>query len=158
AAILAEQTAQNFRKWFDPLGIETLVRTGERKDIRYSENKPTLIIGTHALLSDSFALERLGLVIIDEQHKFGVSQRNSLLRKGDYPHLLVMTATPIPRTLGLTVYGDLDMSIIDEMPAGRRAIRTFVRTAPQLPKVLDFIRDKLKEGRQAYIVYPRVDE
>src|SRR5205085_11508325 len=158
AAILAEQTAQNFRKWFDPLGIETLVRTGERKDVRYSEKKPTLVIGTHALLSESFALERLGLTIIDEQHKFGVSQRNALLRKGDCPHLLVMTATPIPRTLGLTVYGDLDMSVIDQLPAGRGRIRTFIRNRKQLPKVIEFIKVQLAAGRQAYIVYSRLSE
>ena len=103
-------------------------------------------------------MPNLGLVIIDEQHKFGVAQRETLVRKGRYPHLLVMTATPIPRTLGLTIYGDLDSSIIDQMPAGRGRIRTFVRSAILLPKVHDFIRQKIAEGRQAYIVFPRVDE
>jgi ATP-dependent DNA helicase RecG len=99
----------------------------------------------------------LGLVIIDEQHKFGVAQRETLVRKGNYPHLLVMTATPIPRTLGLTLYGDLDVSVIDELPGGRGTIKTFVRTTEKLPKVFDFIREKISAGRQAYIVYPRVD-
>src|SRR5581483_7838102 len=103
-------------------------------------------------------LPNLGLVIIDEQHKFGVAQRERLVRKGNYPHLLVMTATPIPRTLGLTLYGELDVSVIDEMPGGRGQIKTFVRAADKLPKVWAFIREKLKEGRQAYVVYPRVED
>ena len=97
------------------------------------------------------------MVIIDEQHKFGVAQREQLLRKGRYPHLLVMTATPIPRTLGLTLYGDLDSSIIDELPANRGRIRTFVRSNEQLAKVHEFLRSKLKEGQQAYVVYSRLD-
>jgi ATP-dependent DNA helicase RecG len=117
----------------------------------------SLYIGTHALLTTSFELPDLGLVIIDEQHKFGVTQREALLRKGRYPHLLVMTATPIPRTLGLTLYGDLDVSLIDEMPGGRGQIKTFVRTTEKLPKVFEFIREKIAGGRQAYVVYPRVE-
>src|SRR6185295_1339560 len=95
---------------------------------------------------------------IDEQHKFGVTQREKLVRKGRYPHLLVMTATPIPRTLGLTIYGDLDHSTIDQLPLQRGRVRTFVRSNSVLPKVFDFIRTRLKEGRQAYVVYPRVAE
>ncbi len=98
------------------------------------------------------------MVIIDEQHRFGVAQREQLVRKGYYPHLLVMTATPIPRTLGLTVYGELDVSVIDELPPGRGRIKTFVRTADKLPQVWAFIRDRLAEGRQVYVVYPRVEE
>ncbi len=156
--ILAEQHHRSFTGWLRPFGVEVLLRTADRKDASLSPRQPTLVVGTHALVAEKFSLDRLGLVIIDEQHKFGVNQRNALLRKGDYPHLLVMTATPIPRTLGLTVYGDLDMSVIDEMPAGRRPIRTFVRTAAQAPKVLEFIRAQLAEGRQAYVVYPRVEE
>src|SRR6266568_5160084 len=117
-----------------------------------------LFIGTHALLTASFGLVNLGLVIIDEQHKFGVAQREQLVRKGRYPHLLVMTATPIPRTLGLTVYGELDASSIEKLPPGRGHIKTFVRTADKLPKVWAFVRDQLAEGRQAYVVYPRVEE
>jgi ATP-dependent DNA helicase RecG len=118
---------------------------------------PILTIGTHALLTGGFDLPKLGLVIIDEQHKFGVTQRETLVRKGNYPHLLVMTATPIPRSLGLTLYGDLDVSVIDEMPGGRGQIKTFVRTAEKLPKVFEFIRERISSGRQAYIVYPRVE-
>ena len=120
--------------------------------------QPTLTIGTHAMLTEGFAMPGLGLVIIDEQHKFGVVQREQLVRKGDYPHLLVMTATPIPRTLGLTLYGDLDVSVIDELPPGRGRIQTFVRGADKLPQVWEFIRGKLGEGRQAYVVYPRVED
>ena len=117
-----------------------------------------LTIGTHALIEAGFEAGNLGLVIIDEQHKFGVAQRETLVKKGRYPHLLVMTATPIPRTLGLTLYGDLDTSVIDELPPGRGRIRTFVRTPAQLSKVEAFIRQKIEEGRQAYVVYPRVEE
>ena len=173
--ILAEQHEANFRKWFEPLGLRVELRTGSHKPPARAATTaeagaapdgqegtkpgvPTLSIGTHALIEEGFAPENLGLVVIDEQHKFGVAQREQLLRKGRYPHLLVMTATPIPRTLGLTVYGDLDLSTIDQMPPGRGRIRTFVRTADKLDKVWAFLRDKLGEGRQAYVVYPRVEE
>lgn len=154
--ILAEQHFRNFSKWFEPLEISVELQTGSRKTTVQSSS-PSVFIGTHALLTGGFDLPKLGLVIIDEQHKFGVAQRETLVRKGNYPHLLVMTATPIPRTLGLTLYGDLDVSTIDQMPGGRGAIKTFVRTTEKLPKVFDFIREKLTAGRQAYIVYPRVD-
>jgi ATP-dependent DNA helicase RecG len=136
------------------------LQTGSRK-LRHHSSRTThhsLTIGTHALIESSFELQNLGLVIIDEQHKFGVTQREKLVRKGVYPHLLVMTATPIPRTLGLTLYGDLDISTIDQLPAGRGKIKTFVRAADKLPQVWEFIRQKLGEGRQAYVVYPRVEE
>ncbi len=99
----------------------------------------------------------LGLVIIDEQHKFGVSQREHLVRKGAYPHLLVMTATPIPRTLGLTLYGDLDISVLGQSPPGRGRIKTFVRDSTSLPKVWKFVREQLTQGRQAYVVYARLE-
>src|SRR5205823_1351157 len=92
------------------------------------------------------------------QHRFGVAQKEELVRKGQYPHLLVMTATPIPRTLGLTLYGDLDVSVIESPPAGRGTIRTFIRRADKLPQVWAFIRQQLAVGRQAYVVYPRVEE
>jgi ATP-dependent DNA helicase RecG len=172
--ILAEQHFRNFQKWFEPLGVTVELQTGNRKT--FNTQHPTsntqspgghasrithhasLFIGTHALLTTGFDLPKLGLVIIDEQHKFGVAQREQLVRKGNYPHLLVMTATPIPRTLGLTLYGDLDVSVIDEMPAGRGTVKTFVRMADKLPKVWEFIREKIAAGRQAYIVYPRVEE
>lgn len=172
--ILAEQHWRNFSRWFEPLNIPVALRTsslskGEVGSVRSDTQKSPpgshfaphtshLFIGTHALLEPAFAPANLGLVIIDEQHKFGVAQREQLVRKGRFPHLLVMTATPIPRTLGLTLYGDLDVSVIDQMPPGRGRIRTFLRGAETLPKVWAFVRDKLAEGRQAYIVYPRVED
>ena len=155
--ILAEQHFRNFSLWLEPLGITVELRTGSKKDEK-TKSQRHLIIGTHALVTSGFEIPNLGLVIIDEQHKFGVAQRETLVRKGNYPHLLVMTATPIPRTLGLTLYGDLDVSVIDELPGGRGEIKTFVRASARLPKVWEFIREKLKAGRQAYIVYPRVEE
>jgi ATP-dependent DNA helicase RecG len=169
--ILAEQHFLNFSRWFEPLGTTVELRTGSRKTgIGHGEltvdgqlgggrsATPTLSIGTHALIESGFSPENLGLVIIDEQHRFGVSQRERLVRKGRYPHLLVMTATPIPRTLGLTLYGDLDLSTIDDIPPGRGRIQTFVRTVDALPKVRDFVRSQLKDGRQAYVVYPRIEQ
>ncbi len=156
--ILAEQHFQTFRKWFAPLGISVELQTGSYKSEIGNRKSECLVVGTHALVESGFALERLGLAIIDEQHKFGVTQREKLLRKGNYPHLLVMTATPIPRTLGLTLYGELDLSVIDEMPPGRGRLKTFVRTADKLPKVWAFVREQLAEGRQAYVVHPRVEE
>jgi ATP-dependent DNA helicase RecG len=174
--ILAEQHFGNFSRWFEPLAVRVELQTGSRKTA--GDKRPvtsgmhsapanrvtrhlspvTLFIGTHALFTSGFDLPKLGLVIIDEQHKFGVTQREQLVRKGNYPHLLVMTATPIPRTLGLTLYGDLDVSVIDELPAGRGRVKTFVRAADKLPKVWEFIREKVAGGRQAYVVYPRVEE
>ena len=171
--ILAEQHFANLLHWFEPLGVRVVLRTGSRKGgedggwkmedgkrIRPAILNPqsSIFVGTHALLTSGFDLPNLGLVIIDEQHKFGVAQREQLVRKGRYPHLLVMTATPIPRTLGLTLYGDLDVSVIDELPGGRGRIKTFIRAADKLPKVWEFIREKLAAGRQAYVVYPRVEE
>ncbi|HEX3624239.1 MAG TPA: ATP-dependent DNA helicase RecG [Verrucomicrobiae bacterium] len=157
--ILAEQHFANFKKWFEPLGLRVELQTGSRKAEKLeAARSPVMVVGTHALFSSGFDLPKPGLVIIDEQHRFGVAQREQLVRKGNYPHVLVMTATPIPRTLGLTLYGDLDVSVIDAMPAGRGTLRTFVRTTDKLPKVYDFIREKIAADRQAYVVYPRVEE
>src|SRR6185312_14561505 len=174
--ILAEQHFRNFEKWFQPLGIKVELQTGSRKTSNTEHRTPnaevnaraqhatrntqhaTLYIGTHALLTGGFEIPSLGLVIIDEQHKFGVAQREQLVRKGRYPHLLVMTATPIPRTLGLTLYGELDFSAIDELPPGRGRVKTLVRSADKLPKVWEFVREKIRVGRQAYVVYPRVED
>lgn len=177
--ILAEQHFRTFSDWLGKLGVRVLLRSGGHKPSEsgaatnssgaksFSKEPrtsgaetpgPCTHIGTHALIEEGFAPEKLGLVIIDEQHKFGVAQRQALLRKGKYPHLLVMTATPIPRTLGLTLYGDLDISTLTELPPGRGKIHTFVRTADKLPDVWAFIRSKLKEGQQAYVVYPRVEQ
>jgi ATP-dependent DNA helicase RecG len=167
--ILAEQHYAQFERWFRPLGLRVALETGHAARgegivpgtvgaAGLEADSATLVIGTHALIEPAFACPNLGLVIIDEQHKFGVAQREALLRKGRYPHLLVMTATPIPRTLGLTVYGDLDISVIRELPAGRGRVRTFVRGPAQLARVHEFIRQKIAEGRQAYVVYPRVED
>jgi ATP-dependent DNA helicase RecG len=163
--ILAEQHFKNFTRWFAPLEIPVKIWTGGSKSdlsggpelFAGNEEKPLLVIGTHALIQRSFNLPNLGLVIIDEQHRFGVSQREQFVKKGQYPHLLVMTATPIPRTLGLTLYGDLDISLLDEMPAGRKPVKTYIRTEDKLPKVWEFVRDRLAKGEQAYVVYSRVE-
>lgn len=174
--ILAQQHFKTFSRWCAPLQIPVHLYTGQRKTLETGAPtpdlltthdlanpgvppaRPAIVIGTHALIEESFQIDQLGLVIIDEQHRFGVVQRESLLRKGHYPHLLVMTATPIPRTLGLTLYGDLDVSMIETLPAGRSPIKTYVRTPASLPKVWQFLRTKLKEGRQGFIILPRVDE
>jgi ATP-dependent DNA helicase RecG len=161
--ILAGQHFMNFSKWFGPLGVQVQLQTQNQKERtgaggERGNGKGTMYIGTHALIEAAFSPPDLGLVIIDEQHKFGVGQREQLVRKGRYPHLLVMTATPIPRTLGLTIYGDLDISVVDAPPPGRGRVKTVVRDVSTLPKVWSFVREKLAEGRQAYVVYPRVED
>lgn len=159
--ILAGQLAGHFRRWFEPLGIPVTLRAGGRVEtsgIGRPSGTPELVVGTHAVLQDAVEFNRLGLVIIDEQHKFGVVQREQLVRKGRFPHLLVMTATPIPRTLGLTLYGDLDISLLDQLPEGRQIIRTHVRDESVLPKVWAFVKTEIAAGRQAYVVCPRVAE
>jgi ATP-dependent DNA helicase RecG len=123
-----------------------------------SSDAPHIIVGTHALLYEGVSFENLGLAVIDEQHKFGVSQRARLTAREPAPDVLVMTATPIPRTLTMTVYGDLDVSVIDEMPSDRGKIITAVRERGKLPEVLTFMRRELEAGRQAYVVYPLIDE
>jgi len=118
----------------------------------------SVVVGTHALLYDRYAADKLGLIVIDEQHKFGVLQRLALSRKGENPDILVMTATPIPRTLGMTVYGDLDVSLLDELPPGRQPILTKCRSAKELDKFWAFLLKQIGEGRQAYVIYPLVEE
>ena len=117
-----------------------------------------LLLGTHALIEDPVEYKKLGLVIIDEQHRFGVAQRGVLRTKGVHPHTLIMTATPIPRTLAMTVYGDLDVSTVDELPPGRSPIQTRVIFENKRPAALQFLREQIKNGRQAYVVYPLVEE
>lgn len=158
--ILAEQHYITFRHWLEPLGIRLALRTGNRDEGTYLEieGDPQIVIGTHALLYDRAQFTDLGFVVIDEQHKFGVSQRASLIRQGIMPDVLVMTATPIPRTLTMTIYGDLDVSILDEKPPGRAKIITGVRIAPKQTDVTRFVKDQLSQGRQAYLVYPLVEE
>ncbi len=158
--ILAEQHYLTFRRWLEPLGIRVALRTGNRDECSHSEaaGEPQIIIGTHVLLYDSVSFRDLGLVVIDEQHKFGVGQRASLIRQGIVPDVLVMTATPIPRTLTMTIYGDLDVSLVDEKPAGRGKIVTAMRVAPKQTDVTKFVKEQLAQGRQAYLVYPLVEE
>src|SRR5205814_6287492 len=122
------------------------------------DENPDVIIGTHALLYENVSFLNLGLVVIDEQHKFGVAQRARLTTREPAPDALVMTATPIPRTLTMTVYGDLDVSIIDEMPLNRGKIVTAVRDDSKLGEVLTFLRTQLEAGRQVYVIYPLIDE
>lgn len=158
--ILAEQHYLTFRRWLEPLGIRVALRTGNRDELNHLEveGDSQIIIGTHALLYDSVAFRDLGLVVIDEQHKFGVAQRAALIRQGVVPDVLVMTATPIPRTLTMTIYGDLDVSLLDEKPPGRGKIVTAVRVAAKQTDVTKFVKDQLAQGRQAYLVYPLVEE
>ena len=162
--ILAEQHYLNFRRWLDPLGVRVALRTGPRKEDGFlplsagPAEAPQILIGTHALLSGEEALADLGLVVIDEQHKFGVEQRARLVRQGRAPDVLVMTATPIPRTLTMTVYGDLDVSILDEIPAGRQPVVTAVREEPDPVQVASFLKAQFAAGRQAYLVFPLVEE
>ncbi|HEX5791346.1 MAG TPA: ATP-dependent DNA helicase RecG, partial [Luteolibacter sp.] len=158
--ILAEQHFLTFRRWLEPLGVRVLLRTAARQESSHLEldGAPQMIIGTHALLHDSELFADLGLVVIDEQHKFGVAQRAALIGRGVVPDVLVMTATPIPRTLTMTLYGDLDVSLLDERPAGRGKVVTRVRVSPKQTDVTSFVKEQLEEGRQAYLVYPLVEE
>jgi ATP-dependent DNA helicase RecG len=160
--ILAEQHYDNARKWLAPLGLEIALLTGSRKEIQsaplFGNTRPQLLIGTHALLHERDLMPDLGLVVIDEQHKFGVAQRARLIQKGRTPDVLVMTATPIPRTLTLTVYGDLDVSTIDQRPKERGKIITKVRPASKQAEATAFLVSQLEEGRQAFLVYPLIDE
>src|SRR3989344_2698389 len=163
--ILAEQHFRNTQNILLPLGIKCDLLTGktkakERKEIleRLISGETHFLMGTHALIEDWVQFKSLGLVIIDEQHRFGVAQRGLLKNKGVSPHFLIMTATPIPRTLAMTVYGDLDVSIIDEMPVGRTPIQTRVITESKRRQAIDFMVEHLTKGRQAYVVYPLVEE
>lgn len=163
--ILAEQHFKNAEKVLSILGIRCALLTGkskakDRKEIadRLIAGEIDFLIGTHALIEDWVQFKNLGLVIIDEQHRFGVAQRSILKSKGFSPHFLIMTATPIPRTLAMTVYGDLDVSIIDEMPAGRTPIQTRVINESKREKAVQFMIEQIEKGRQAYVVYPLVEE
>ncbi|MDB4565744.1 DEAD/DEAH box helicase [Akkermansiaceae bacterium] len=153
--ILAEQHHLTFSKWLSPLGVKVGLATADRRE---DVSAAPIIVGTHALLYDKVDFDDLGLIVIDEQHKFGVAQREKLIHRGVMPDVLVMTATPIPRTLTLTIYGDLDVSILDELPAGRGKIISGVRVKPKITEMTNFLIGQLEEGRQAYLVYPLVDE
>lgn len=163
--ILSEQHYKTAKKFLEPAGlrVELLMgttKTAERKRIlaALAAGEVDLLIGTHALIEDEVVFKNLGLVIIDEQHRFGVAQRGLLKEKGQSPHFLIMTATPIPRTLAMTVYGDLDVSVIDELPPGRSPIQTRVVFENKKSQALDFMLQQIQKGRQAYIVYPLVEE
>ena len=165
--ILAEQHYQNAQRWLEPLGLRIALRTGTRKTdgddsplwTGSSDGRPPeILIGTHALLHDRKLLTNMGIVVIDEQHKFGVAQRARLIQKGNTPDVLVMTATPIPRTLTLTLYGDLDISTIDERPKERGQIITKVRNIGKRDEAVAFLREQLEADRQAYLVYPLIED
>ncbi len=163
--ILAEQHYLNLAPLLEAVGLKAVLLTsgGKAKDrnetLKQLESGAAQVaIGTHALIQKKVRFARLGLVIVDEQHKFGVLQRKTLLEKGYRPDVLVMTATPIPRTLAMTVYGDLDVSVIDMLPPGRKPVRTLLYTDGQRHKTWQLVGDELKAGRQVYIVYPLVEE
>lgn len=164
--ILAQQHLASFREMLGdlPIRVELLtgsVKTADRRPILegLAEGTVHLLVGTHAVLEPKVVFHNLGLVVIDEQHRFGVAQRARLWNKAKIPpHILVMTATPIPRTLSMTVYGDLDVSVIDELPPGRKPIRTVHRTDAQRLGVFGFMREQIAEGRQIYVVYPLIEE
>ena len=163
--ILAVQHYLVMKRFFNPLGVQVGMVTGkqgkkERQAVlaALSSGELHIAVGTHAMIEPGVSYNSLGLVIIDEQHRLGVLQRKALQEKATHPHVLLMTATPIPRTLTMGVFGDLDVSVIRQMPAGRIAVRTVVRSETEKLKVYDFLRAEIAEGRQGYIVYPLVEE
>ncbi|NQD65887.1 ATP-dependent DNA helicase RecG [Bacillus haikouensis] len=163
--ILAEQHAESMSELLSPAGLSVALLTssvkGKRRKLlleKLKEGEVDILIGTHALIQDDVEFKSLGLVVTDEQHRFGVNQRRILREKGNSPDVLFMTATPIPRTLAITVFGEMDVSIIDEMPAGRKAIETHWAKADMLPRVLTFMDKELDQGRQAYVICPLIEE
>ena len=164
--VLAQQHYSNIQKYLAPTGVKCALLTGStgakaRREIfeGLAGGQIGLIVGTHALLEDKVIFKNLGLAVIDEQHRFGVDQRAKLWSKNTLPpHVLVMTATPIPRTLAMTVYGDLDVSVIDEMPPGRKPVRTTLHTPNRMPAVYKFMREEIAKGRQVFVVYPMIYE
>ncbi len=163
--VLVEQHYLNLHRWVEPLGVKVALLTSsikgsEREDLydRIRRGDIQLVIGTHAVIQEAVEFQRLGLAIIDEQHKFGVVQRGLLKKKGENPDVLVMTATPIPRTLAMTIYGDLDVSLIDEMPPGRMPVETKVFHESARGRVYRIVEEEVRKGRQAFIVYPLVEE
>ena len=166
--VLAQQHFKNIQKFLAPTGVKSALLTGstktsERREVHQGleDGSIGIIVGTHALIEDNVIFRNLGLAIIDEQHRFGVEQRSKLWRKsvcGAPPHVLVMTATPIPRTLAMTLYGDLDVSVIDEMPPGRKPVQTIHATESKRPALYKFLRDQIALGRQVFVVYPLINE
>lgn len=164
--ILASQHYETIKGWSEKLGLNVVLLTGSTRSKARCEihaglqsGDVNIIIGTHALIEDTVKFRSLGLVVIDEQHRFGVAQRGKMWKKGTIaPHVLVMTATPIPRTLAMTVYGDLDVSVIDELPPGRKPIQTLLRYEQNRNDIYQLMYSEIQRGRQAYIVYPLVKE
>ena len=163
--ILAEQHFRSLQKLLEPLGISTVLLTGsmtqkEKRAVRESiaSGAAAVVVGTHALLTETTQFHSLGLVIADEQHRFGVGQRSRLSAKADAPHLLVMSATPIPRTLALLMYGDLDVSVLDELPPGRQTVDTFLVGESYRPRINAFLRKQVSQGHQCFVVCPAVEE
>jgi ATP-dependent DNA helicase RecG len=163
--ILAEQHAESLTALLTPFGVQCRLLTSSVKGKRrrevlaeISEGTVDVLIGTHALIQDEVSFQKLGLVITDEQHRFGVEQRRVLREKGESPDVLFMTATPIPRTLAITVFGEMDVSVIDEMPAGRKTIETYWAKHDMLDRVLGFMEKELAQGRQAYVICPLIEE
>lgn len=166
--VLAQQHYKNIQKFLAPTGVKSALLTGsskaaERREVHQGleDGSIGIIVGTHALIEDNVIFKNLGLAIIDEQHRFGVEQRSKLWRKatcGAPPHVLVMTATPIPRTLAMTLYGDLDVSVIDELPPGRKPVQTIHATEGKRPALYKFMRDQIALGRQIFVVYPLINE
>ncbi len=163
--ILAEQHFRKFQSWMEPLGLKVSFLVGSQsKKIRKVElesietGKTHIAVGTHALIQEEVKFKNLGLVVIDEQHRFGVVQRSTLRKKGQNPEILTMTATPIPRTLALSIHGDLDVSIIDELPPGRKPVETILIKGRVRGKAWELVRSEVEKGRQAYIVFPLIEE
>jgi ATP-dependent DNA helicase RecG len=163
--ILAEQHYITIHQMLESLGVKTVLLTSsvvgsEREGILedIAQGTAKVVIGTHALIQKKVDFFKLGLVVIDEQHRFGVMQRAKLKQKGSSPDVLVMTATPIPRSLALTLYGDLDVSVIDSLPPGRKTIKTYLYSGSSKSKIYEFLEKELQKGHQAYIVYPLVEE
>ena len=163
--LLAEQHARTLTRLLEPLGIEPILVTGSLKSAarkgaatKLASRAPLLAIGTHALVQEAAVFGRLGFATIDEQHRFGVEHRAALSAKGDSPDVLLMSATPIPRSLALTFYGDLDVSTLDERPAGRQPVTTVMRPEKARERVLQFVARETEKGRQAYVVYPVIEE
>jgi ATP-dependent DNA helicase RecG len=163
--ILAQQHFNNFVKWLTPLGINVALFTSsntkkqkKKLEIDLRNGQINIAVGTHSLIQDNVEFQNLGAIVIDEQHRFGVKQRNILRSKAQIPQMLTMTATPIPRTLALTVHGDLDVTVIDELPKGRKPIKTALLTSSQRKKAHALILEEVQKGHQAYIVFPLIDE
>jgi ATP-dependent DNA helicase RecG len=163
--ILAEQHFANLRRYLEPLGVNVhAVVGGQRKSVRdailadLAGGIVQVVVGTHALLEEKVRFGNLGMVVIDEQHRFGVLQRARMSGKGSRAHVLMMSATPIPRSLAMTLYGDLDVTVVDELPAGRRPVETRLYSEPRREEMYSFLKERLREGRQAFVVYPLVEE